>query len=314
MPELPEVQTTVTSLKKTLPCLSIKDVWSCYDSPYYKGKENIKDKNYFKKFKKEVTNKTILDVDRKGKNILFHLSNEITVLTHMKMTGHYLYGRYRKTTNKEKSFLFEDWIADEKGPLLKDPFNRFIRLVFTLSNKKHLVLSDARKFATIFIYPTPSPPKALTDLGPDPLERSFSFKRFLECLPYLSRRPIKQVLLDQTILSGIGNIYSDEILWSAGIHPRSIVSSIPKEKLYEMYCAMKTILRQGIDLKGSSLSDYRQPNGERGSFQYRHKVYQKTGDPCPKKDGGVTEQQLIGGRSAHFCNKHQVLYIPKKNS
>ena len=232
----------------------------------------------------------------------------------MKMTGHYLYGKYRKTNTQEKKNFFENWTADEKGPLAEDPFNRFVRLVFSLSNKKHLVLSDARKFATVFIYPTTSPPKVLQSLGPDPLERTFSYKEFLNILPYSSKRPIKQVLLDQKVISGIGNIYSDEILWSAGVHPKSSTGSIPGQNLYKIYCSMKDLLRKGIDLKGNSISDYRQPNGEKGSFQYHHKAYQRKGKLCQKRScKGTIERRVIGARSAHFCNQHQILYTQKTN-
>ena len=313
MPELPEVQTTVSHLKEKIPGLIIKDVWSCYDSPYYKGKRNIKDKDYFKQFKREVTNKKILSVERKGKNILIHLSKDITILTHMKMSGHFLYGEYIKTPEKEKQVFLGEWIAEKKGPLKDDPFNRFIRIVFTLSNKKHLTLSDSRKFATIYIYKTKSPPNSLLDLGPDPLDKNFTFKTFLKRLPYLSNKPIKQILLDHSVISGIGNIYSDEMLFSADIHPKSILRMIPRQKLYSLYSSMKFILRQGITLNGDSFSDYRKPDGERGSFHHHHSVYQKKGERCSKRGcKGVIEREIIGNRSSHFCNQHQVLYFPKK--
>ncbi len=314
MPELPEVQTTVSYLKEKVTGLIIKDVWSCYDSHYYIGKKNIKDKNYFKYFKKEITNKKILNIERKGKNILIHLSKNTTILTHMKMTGHFLYGKYRKTTKKEREDFLGDWVAEETGPLKDDPFNRFIRIVFTLSNKKHLTLSDSRKFATFFIYKTKKPPKSLLNLGPDPLGKNFTFNLFLEQLPYLSKRPIKQILLDQNIISGIGNIYSDEMLFSAEIHPRSVLRMIPRQKLYSLYSSMKYILRQGVVLNGDSFSDYRKPDGEKGSFHHHHCVYQRKGEKCSKRGcRGVIERQIIGNRSSHFCNQHQVLYLPKKD-
>lgn len=311
MPELPEVQTTVTCLKKDLVGLSIKDVWSSYDSLYYKDKKNIKDKNYYKSFKKNILNKTILNVERKGKYVLIHLSDNTTILTHMKMTGHFLYGKYKKVSNKKRRD--EKWIAVEKGPLKDDPFNRFIRLVFNLSNNNHLVLSDARKFATVFVYLTDNPPKNLVDLGSDPLQKTFTFKNFLDCLPQLSTKPIKQVLLDQKVISGIGNIYSDEILWESGVHPKSYVGAIPRHNLYKIYSSMKTILRQGINLKGDSMSDYRTPTGEKGFYHYYHNVYGKKGDPCSLRGcKGKIERMVIAGRSTHFCNQHQKRHVRKK--
>ncbi len=312
MPELPEVQTTVNYLKREISGLSIKDVWSCYDSPFYKNKENIKDKNYFKKMKKEVRGRTISDVERKGKNILIHLSGDVTILIHMKMTGHLLYGEYRRTNRKEKRVTFENWIAVKKGPMRDDPFNRFIRLVFTLSNGLHLVLSDARKFATVFIYNTKDPPVSLMKLGPDPLQKNFTFKKFLECFPFLVGKQIKQTLLEQTVISGIGNIYSDEILWSAGVHPESSIEAIPQKKLYKIFSSMKFILHQGIDLGGNSVSDYRKPDGKKGSYQYRHKAYQKKGRKCSRRNcNGTIVRRMIKGRSTFFCCEHQILYNSK---
>lgn len=310
MPELPEVDTTVRFLKKSVTGLVIKDVWSDYNSEYYKGKENIKDKDYFKSFKKTALNKEIVDVKRKGKNVLLHLSGGLTVLTHMKMTGHFLYGKYRKATTKEERGFWGKWIAEEKGPLSEDPFNRFIHLVFTLSNGRHLVLSDVRKFAKIFVYKNNQPPKALTELGPDPLDRTFTFNSFLERLSYVSQKKIKMALLDQSIISGIGNIYSDEILWRAKIHPESIVVFLPREALYDVYNSMKIILREGIRLEGDSVSDYRLPNGEKGSYHYHHKVYQKRGERCSYRGcKGEIKRIVIGGRGSHYCDQHQILYI-----
>ena len=315
MPELPEVHTTVESLKKTVVGLTIKDVWSEYDSDHYKGKNNIKDRKYFKKFKKAVRNKKINNVERKGKHVLIHLSDNLTVLTHMKMTGHYLYGRYKKTTAREKRDLWSNWTAIEKGPLRDDPFNRFIKLVFVLSNDNCLTLSDMRKFATVFLYRTDNPPKELTDLGADPLDKDFTFKKFLDLLPYRSVRPIKQVLLDQSIISGIGNIYSDEILWHSDVHPQNLTGALPRSSLYKIYSSMKIILREGISLEGDSMSDYRLPNGEKGSYQHNHKVYRKNGQLCSRRGcKGKIQKMTIGGRSAHFCNKHQKLYHQASDS
>lgn len=309
MPELPEVHTTVKMLEGQIVGLTIKDVWSDYDSKHYKGKDNIKDTAYFKRFRKEVSGEVIVAVERKGKNVLIRLSEGKTVLTHMKMTGHFLYGKYRKTTPKERGFFWGEWIPEKSGPLRDDPFNRFVHLVFSLSDGNHLVLSDARKFATVFVYKNESPPETVKCLGPDPLEKSFTFESFLARLPYSSRRPIKQVLLDQSVISGIGNIYSDEILWHSSLHPKSTVGLLPRKTLYNVYRSMKTILREGIDFQGDSVSDYRLPNGERGSYHFHHKVYQKKGQPCSYRGcKGKIEKLIIGGRSSHFCDQHQTLF------
>src|ERR1700675_1511873 len=140
MPELPEVQTTSSILNKKIKGLKILDVWTDYDSPFNKGKNNIKDKKYFSFFRKEILNKKVLSVERKAKNVLINVSGNKTILVHMKMTGHLLYGKY--------GFDGKKWSPPTSGPL-SDPFNRFIHLAFSLSDKNTLVLSDTRKFAKV---------------------------------------------------------------------------------------------------------------------------------------------------------------------
>jgi len=113
--------------------------------------------------------------------------------------------------------------------------------------------------------------------------------------------------MDQEIISGIGNIYSDEMLWSAGIHPLSVASKIPLPQLKLLYKAMLEVLHKGIDFGGDSDSDYRNIYGERGKFQHKHNAYRRTGQPCPKRNcDGTIRRLVIGGHSAHFCDKHQI--------
>ena len=264
MPELPEVQTTVDGINAEVKGLKITDVWTDYRSHFHTGKNNIKDPKYFKEFRKDVIGAKITKASRQGKNVLIHLSNGKTILIHMKMTGHFMHGEY--------AFDGKTWRPKAtEGPLL-DPYNKFLHLVFSLSDKKHLVFSDLRKFGKVFVFETENEHKIadLMKLGPDPLKKEFDFAAMWN---RLSRRPtgkIKQVLMDQEIISGIGNIYSDEMLWSAGIHPLSLVGAIPEKELKLLFKAMKETLLKGIDFGGDSDSDYRNIKGERGKFQHKH--------------------------------------------
>lgn len=289
MPELPEVETTVQGLKKHITGLRIIDVWTDYNSPYFYGSDTIKDQKYFKYLKKTIKGGKIKSVTRRAKNILIHLSNKHTILIHMKMTGHLMYGDYNK----------------------KDPFNRHIRLIFYLSNKKTLELCDTRKFAKVTLIPTKTMHETvhLKNIGPEPLEKSFTLDVFKKNLNRKSKGKIKLVLMDQSIIAGIGNIYADESLWRAEVHPESIVCKIPDEKLLEIYKAIRTTLKKGIDFGGDSMSDYRNIDGERGKFQEQHRAYRKTGTICSKeKCRGIIKRIVVGGRSTHFCNIHQKLY------
>lgn len=305
MPELPEVQTTVSGLQSVLPGLKIVGVWSDFHKGTKHGhKENIKNQTYLKNFQKEVVGKKILSAKRRGKNILISLSGGKTILAHMKMTGHFLYGQYDYL--KEKDF----WVATEDGPL-KDPYNRFIHFVISLSNKKRLAFSDTRKFGKIIIFDTERGDNIpdLSHLGPEPLDKNFRLNDFIKALKKRFSGKIKQVLMDQSVVAGIGNIYSDETLWRSGIHPESKVAKIPEKKTREMFVVMKLLLKTGLSLGGDSTSDYRDIYGEKGSFQLHHMAYRQTGKKCARKNcTGTIARKIIGGRSSHFCSKHQIRY------
>jgi formamidopyrimidine-DNA glycosylase len=303
MPELPEVQTTVNGIKKYLIGLTIKDAWTDYNSKFHLSKDNIKDPRYFARFKKEILGAKITDSTRRGKNVLIHLSNGKTILVHMKMTGHLMYGKY--------SFEQKIWTATEPGPLRDDPFNRFIHFTLAFSNGKHLVLSDMRKFAKVTLADTDKIEESLhlSSHGPEPLDKDFGVEELKQAVSKRPNGPIKTVLMSHEIISGIGNIYSDEILWRAGVHPLSKIKAIPNAKWPLIYTAMKETLNKGIDFGGDSMSDYRNILGETGKFQEKHNAYRKTGKKCSKPGcRGIIERIKLGGRSAHFCNTHQKLY------
>jgi formamidopyrimidine-DNA glycosylase len=302
MPELPEVHTTATGLQKMLPGLEIIDVWTDYKSHFYKGKENIKNEVFFKKFRDFCIGKKIISVERRAKNVLIHLSDGQTILIHMKMTGHLLYGKYRK--NKKS------WQATEPGPLRDDPFNARIHFVITLSNGKHVALSDTRKFAKVTMIETRKMHNSpdLGKLGPEPTDKNFTFDVFKKCIEKKINGKIKTILMDQSVISGIGNIYSDEILWECSVHPESKPKNITKNILEKMYHSTLKLLSKGIDFGGDSMSDYRNIYGEKGRFQLEHKVYRRVGEKCKKRGcDGEIQRKIIGGRSAHFCSTHQKL-------
>jgi formamidopyrimidine-DNA glycosylase len=121
--------------------------------------------------------------------------------------------------------------------------------------------------------------------------------------------PIKLTLLDQATVAGIGNIYSDEILWEASVHPLSKSDKVPLPQVKKMHTAAKKILTKSIELGGDSMSDYINAFGEKGGFQNCHQAYRQKGKKCKKKGcGGIIQRLVIGGRSSHFCDRHQKLY------
>ncbi|KKU67185.1 MAG: Formamidopyrimidine-DNA glycosylase [Parcubacteria group bacterium GW2011_GWA2_47_16] len=310
MPELPEVHTTATMLHKLIKGLRIVSVWTDYDSAYHKGKDNIKDPKFFKSFARKISGGRFTKIHRRGKNVLLELDNSETVLIHMKMTGHLLYGTYSKVKSVKSKVKREEWAAEEKGPL-GDFRNQFIHFVISLSDGKHLVLSDMRKFAKVTLVSTAEleTSEHLGNIGPEPLEPTFTFEKFHERLMTKPCGKIKQVLMNPEVVAGVGNIYSDEMLWLADIHPLSTIASLPRKVLQGLFGAMKEILKKGIDFGGDSTSDYRNPLGEFGKFHYHHQAYRNTGNPCGKRGcKGIIRRLRLGGRSAHFCDIHQNLY------
>jgi formamidopyrimidine-DNA glycosylase len=305
MPELPEVHTTVTGLQRVLPGLSIESVWTDMWSNATLSKNSIKDRTYFPYFKKYALKQRVLRVRRRAKHILIDLENGFTIIIHMKMTGHLMYGHYKE----DKNYNGREWawVPVDKNSPLNDPYNRHIHVVFSLSNKKQLAFCDSRKFGTVVIEKTETLPlERFKHLGPEPLETEFTLKLFKERLMKSPTRAIKTVLMDQTIIAGIGNIYSDEMLHRSRILPTRTAKSLNETEWKALFKAMKEVLNKGIDFGGDSTSDYRNIEGSRGAFHENHLVYLRTKGKCYTKGcSGFIEKKTIGGRSAHFCRTCQ---------
>lgn len=286
MPELPEVETVARELNKKILNRIFIDVWT--DFP-----KTIKRPKNFKLFLKEIKGRRIEKIRRRGKNIIFELSGEKTLLIHQKLTGHLLVGKW--------IFKNKKWVFAGKGPL-KEKTNTYIHLLFKLDNKEMLALSDLRKFAKVELWDKGDleENKDFKKIGPEPLEKSFDFSAFKNALSKKKRGKIKQVLMDQNIIAGVGNIYSDEILWRAKIHPFKDVSRLKEEELKKIYKFLKEVLEKSIKLKGESFSDFRTTSGEKGNFDSIRKAYRREGEKC-SRCGTVIKRIKMGGRSAHFC-------------
>ena len=297
MPELPEVETIVRGLNnRALKILSARflDVWTDF-------KKIIKKPKNFGQFKKLLKGKKIERITRRGKNIILDLSGGLSLLIHQKLTGHLLFGKWQLVGGK--------WRPLKRGPL-EDPMNRFLHLIFWLDNGHQLALSDLRKFAKVELWKTNELEKdeGLKKLGPDPLGKSFIFEDFKKALRGTQGKPrkgkIKQVLMDQNVIAGIGNIYSDEILWASKINPLKGVSELSTAKLKKIYFQTQDILKKAIRMRGTSVSDFRDVEGRKGFFEKTLKVYRKKGKKCPRCSTPI-KRIKIGGRSAHFCPKCQ---------
>jgi len=290
MPELPEVETIVRDLDREVRNRTFLDVWT-------DAKSLIK-KDTFESFKKKIIGKKIVKVRRRAKNVLIDLSDGNILLVHQKITGHLLLGKWKREKGK--------WISEEEGPLCLDPMNGFLHVIFFLDDKRQIALSDLRKFAKIQIWKKEEleDSEEYKDLGPEPLEDSFTFEKF-EKLFEKKRGRIKQVLMDQNFIAGIGNIYASEILFDAKIHPEEEVSNLDKKDLKKIYDATRKILSKSIELKGDSFSDFRTIYGEKGKTQEVVKVYGKEGKKCSRCSGEIKRIKQ-GGRSSFFCPACQI--------
>ncbi|OGN01065.1 MAG: hypothetical protein A3I26_02330 [Candidatus Yanofskybacteria bacterium RIFCSPLOWO2_02_FULL_43_10] len=295
MPELPEVETIVRELRKKIIGLKITDVW--VDWP-----KTVKQAGGIDNFRKQVKNKKILSVRRRAKYIIMDIEGKKTIFIHQKISGHLLYGKWIRQPPDKKGV----WISQIPGPLQDDRQNGYIRFVLMLNNDYQLALSDLRRFGKVILVDDDKVKdlKEISGLGPEPLEINFiRFKQLFD----KKRGKLKQVLMDQAFIAGIGNIYADEILWASGIHPLSRTENLNKEDLGKIFNFTVRILKKAIKYKGSSIDDYRILSGEKGRFQNIRNAYQLTGKKCKKKDGGIIQRLKLGGRSAHFCPKHQIL-------
>jgi formamidopyrimidine-DNA glycosylase len=215
------------------------------------------------------------------------------------MTGHLLVGKWKKENNVWKP-------EDGKSPL-NDPYNRFLHLIFFLNNKEMMALSDARKFAKVELWKTEEllNSKEFKNIGPEPLEKGFTFEKFQEILRG-KKGKIKQIIMNPEIIAGIGNIYASEALWVAKIHPEKNVASLDKKELKSLYEAIQKVLTLGVKLGGESFSDYRKPDGTKGDFDTERKVYKREGQKC-HRCGEKIKRLKVAQRSAFFCPHCQKL-------
>lgn len=281
MPELPEVQTIVDDLNRKIKGAVIFDFWTGWEKGI---------KMDLGKFKKDIIGKKIIDVKRRGKNLLFDLSGNLVMHVHLKMTGHLLV-----KSGKEKSGFFSEKV------------NQYIRHSWHLKkNGKILQLdfSDLRKFGKIRLMDGKEflDDLELNRLGIEPLSKEFDLKKFKEILKRKSHWPVRDILMDQSIIAGIGNIYASEIMFEAGILPKRKAESLSADEIKKVFREIKAVLKKAVKLRGTSDSDYRDTDGAKGGFQEVLKVYNREGRACQRKRcKGTVKREKLKQRSAFFC-------------
>lgn len=282
MPEMPEVETVVRSLRKKLIGHKIIAAHSI------ENKDNVIIYPEKEKFLTGICDKTVKDIRRRGKYIILLLSGGYKLVVHLRMTGKLLYISPGELQEEERRQL-----------------QRFACVEFALDGDKTLLYTDIRRFGTLYLVKEEETDliKGLVQLGPEPLSEEFSAEYLREAMKH-KQVAVKTFLLDQTKVAGLGNIYVDEALALAGINPQRRAGEINPEETERLRDAVNQVIAQGIKDGGTSFRDYRDADNKKGSHQDHLLVFQRTGKPCLRCHTPI-EKIKLNGRGTHFCPKCQ---------
>jgi len=295
MPELPEVETVARDLQRWVAGATIVDAEVRWD-------RTIRHPQPPERFVAEISGATIRRVDRRAKTVLLHLADGRVMTVALRMTGALI--------------VAPPGTAD-------DPY---ARVVFVLADGRELRYRDVRKFGRIGLWPGGGLRsvgagrgarsrkvaegraglrigEVFSGHGPEPLARSFSVTRLEERMKRRTAK-LKTLLLDQSFIAGVGNIYADEALWRARLHPLRTADSLDERDVRRLHRAVRQVLREGIANRGASFSDYVDAQGEEGGNAERLAVYRRTGEPC-HRCGASIERIVVGQRSTHYCPRCQ---------
>jgi len=279
LPELPEVETIRRQLNSLLAGKKIRSVKVSLPKMV---KLNLG------KFKKIVVGAKIICVLRRAKILIVELSNDWSMLVHLKMSGRLIFRRKREK--------------------LQEHDTKWNHLIYEFFDGSRLFHNDLRQFGYVKLVKSAELAEFFKKekLGPEPLEKDFTLEDFAAILKKRPNAKIKQFLMDPQNIAGIGNIYSDEILFFAGVHPLRRTCELKSAEIKKIFGGIKKILAEALKLHGSSDNDYLDALGRKGDYVPQLKVYGREGEKC-KKCGGIIARLKIGGRSAHFCPACQAL-------
>lgn len=269
MPELPEVETVRRTLEELVIGKEIRDV-SVFWPKIIKAPEQVE------QFQDALQGQTIHEIHRRGKFLIFQL-DDYAMVSHLRMEGKY--GVYASV----------------------EPYDKHTHVIFSFTDGTELRYRDVRKFGTMHLFAKGEEMNQLplAHLGPEPLSREFTIDDLTAKLRKTNRK-IKMVLLDQTVVVGIGNIYVDESLFRAGIHPERIASSLSKEEIARLHREIIATLSEAVNKGGSTIRSYINSQGQMGMFQLDLFVYDRKGEAC-KRCNTTLEKLKVGGRGTHIC-------------
>ena len=282
MPELPEVETVVRGLNKLIVRKKIAKV--DFDTPksFPNSKEDVK---------QFMINSSVERVWRRAKVIGIDLDSDWSLVIHLKMTGQMVYRGE------------ENWGAGHpSGDLLAALPNKSTRVEIIFSDGSKLFFNDQRKFGWMRLLPSAEVENLpfFQKVGPEPLEDKFSEDDFAKRFSRKKKSRIKAALLDQTVIAGVGNIYADEALWRAKIHPETRVEDLSEDDIVRLYESVRFVMKLSIEKGGSTARNYVNADGERGNYLDFANVYGKTGQPCTRCGEKIIKIK-VAGRGTHIC-------------
>lgn len=275
MPEMPEVETVRRGLMDLVNHKTIEDIEIRYPAIINGDKDN---------FKEILTGTKIINIRRRAKFLIFDFNNDYSMLSHLRMEGKY---------------QVRDNISE---------FDKHVHVIFHFTDGSMLGYRDVRKFGRMQLVKTNDvfESKSLSKLGPEPLSDEFTFNNVYPRI-IKRKKSIKAVLLDQSVISGLGNIYVDEVLWMSKIHPETIANKLTKTEVEKIIKSSNDELKMAIDAGGTTIRSYVDSRGNSGSFQFALNVYDQEGNPC-KRCKTTIKKIKVSGRGTHFCpNCQQVV-------
>ena len=291
MPELPEVETVRRGLQALIIGKTVQS--EAHDTE--KGFPNTPGD-----VKQFLLNARITDVRRRAKVLMIDLSSEYSLVIHLKMTGQLVF-----VGKTPESRFGAGHPNDSLVGALPD---KSTRVTLTFTDGTHLFFNDQRKFGWMRLMPTVEIPNIdfMQKVGPEPLSEAFTAKEFMQRFQRRGKTNIKAALLDQSVIAGVGNIYADESLWGAKIHPKRLVNTLTEQEFTSLYTELRDVMNLAVEKGGSSNHTYVNAEGKKGSYMDFARVFRREGLPCPCC-GTTIEKLRVAGRGTHICPHCQQL-------
>lgn len=288
MPELPEVETVRRGLFGLIIGRKVKAVEHTAPKSFPNAATDVE---------QFLIGAEITNVRRRAKVLLIDLSTNYTLVIHLKMTGQMVF-------RGEAVF----GAGHPNDSLIGELPDRSTRVIFTFTDGSHLFFNDQRKFGWVRLMPTLEVPNIdfMKKVGPEPLENDFTPQEFADRFKRRARTSIKAALLDQTVVAGVGNIYADESLWGAKIHPQRLVYTITPVEFEKLYTELRAVMNLAIEKGGSTDKNYVNAEGKRGSYMDFARVFRREGKECPRCSAIIVKFKTAG-RGTHICPHCQVL-------